>query len=305
MKKKLGNWVFITLFCTHFALLVLFFVVNFDKIAYAKIDLIRETALEVENPTDIREFTVTDKNKADKVPVLMYHRIIDEEDLMTNHYNEAGELHGTIVTTEQFEKQMKLLEEKNYHTLTLAEFQAFMKKDIELPKNSVLITFDDGFKDNYINGYPALKKYGFNATIFLISGRVDRNPREYDPADAQFLSEEDIFNSTDVFSYYGHTHDFHERDGNGESYLTIKTREEITKDLQKNFTIIGDTTAFAYPFGIYDNQTLDILEELNVELAFTIKDGMASPDDSLLEIPRRGIYPGTTLDIFEKLITYE
>ena len=40
-------------------------------------------------------------------------------------------------------------------------------------------------------------------------------------------------------------------------------------------------------------------------MAFTIKDGMAGPGDSMLEIPRRGVYPGTTLDIFELLITYE
>lgn len=303
--KKTTNLLFIIIFCAHFALLTVFFIQNFNEIAYGKINLTRDKPLDIKNTNLIRDFDVNADEKADKITVLMYHRIIDEKDLMTNHYNEAGELHGTIVTLEQFEQQMKLLHDRNFHTLTLPEFQAFMEKDLDVPKNSVLITFDDGFKDNYVNGYDVLKKYGFNATIFLISGRIDKNPREYDPADAQFLSAEDISKSTDVFSYYGHTHDFHERDVNGEAFLTIKSEEEITKDLQRNFYIIGDTKAFSYPFGVYNKKTLDVLKQLDVEMAFTIKDGMAGPGDSILEIPRRGVYPGTTLDIFELLITYE
>ena len=63
------------------------------------------------------------------------------------------------MTKEQFTKQMEYLHEEGYTTLTLPEFQAYMEEEIDVPKKSVLITFDDGFKDNYINAYPILKKY--------------------------------------------------------------------------------------------------------------------------------------------------
>lgn len=303
--KKFVNVLLLTLFITHFTLLTVFFVRNFNTIAHAKINFTRQVPLDIENPSELRDFEVTSKNKADKITVLMYHRIIDDKDLVANHYDETGNLHGTIVTLSQFKQQMKLLHDLKFNTLTMDEFQAFMKKDLEVPKNSVLITFDDGFKDNYMNAYKALKKYDFNATIFLISGRIDRDPRDYDPADAQFLSVEDIRQSTDVFSYYGHTHKFHERDEAGEAFLISKEKKDIKKDLEKNFKIIGDSTAFAYPFGAYDENTLDVLKQLDVEMAFTIRDGMAGPGNDMLEIPRRGVYPGTTLDIFEKLIIYE
>ena len=69
--------------------------------------------------------------------------------------------------------------------------------------------------------------------------------------------------------------------------------------------IVGSKTGFAYPFGEYNKETLEILDELGLEMAFTIKDGMAKPGESMLEIPRRGIYPGTTMDIFKLLLTYE
>lgn len=286
-------------------LLVGYFYKNFDTIAYAKFNLRMEKPLEIENTADVRDFKVKGRDKAEKITVLMYHRIIDQKDLDKNHYDKNGNLHGTIVTLHDFKEQMKYLKEKGFTTLTMPEFQAFMSEELEVPAKSVLITFDDGFKDNYINAYPVLKKHNFNASIFMITGNIDRNSPDYNPAEVQYLSITDINESLDVFSYYGHTDKFHKQDQNGKSYLVTKKYEDVKDDIQSGFKIIGNSDAFAYPYGEYNKSTLKILKELDTDIAFTIKDGMASPCDSRLEIPRRGIYPGTTLDIFEKLITYE
>ena len=305
MRKKLVNSAFIIIFILHFAGLGVLFAKNFDTIAFGKINFSIERPLDLEYSEEIRQFETGKKNKADKVPVLMYHRIIAEKDLQTVHYEEPGELYGTIVTKEQFQEQMEYLHTNDYTALTLEEFKAFMNDELQVPKKSVLITFDDGFKDNYINAYPVLKEHGLKATLFMITGRIDRDPREYDSLDAQFLTPEEIEKSTDVFDYASHTHKFHELDGKGSAFLVSKPKEEIHDDLEKSIEIVGTNTAFAYPFGKYDQETIEVLEDLDVEMAFTIKDGMAKPGSSMLEIPRRGIYPGTTMDIFEKLITYE
>ena len=304
MKKKY-NITFIAVFIIHFAALGTLFVQNFETIAFGKVQFASDKPLELDREHEIREFDVTKTTKAAQVPVLMYHRIIKSSDLQTTHYNEEGELYGTIVTQEQFTEQMHYLHEEGYTTLTLAEFQAYMEEEIEVPKKSVLITFDDGFKDNYINAYPVLKKYDLRATIFLIAGNIDRDPRDYDPADAQFLSVEDIEASTDIFDYESHTYKFHERDESGAAFLTSKPREDVLEDIEIGMELVGSKTAFAYPFGEYNAETLGILNELGMEMAFTIKDGMAKPGESILEIPRRGIYPGTTMDIFKLLLTYE
>ncbi len=304
MNRKL-NISLIIVFIVHFAALSTLFAQNFETIAFGKLQFISDKPLELNREHEIRDFEVTKKTKADKIPVLMYHRIIKSSDLQTTHYNEEGELYGTIVTEEQFDEQMHYLHKKGYTTLTLAEFQAYMEKELDVPKKSVLITFDDGFKDNYINAYPILKKYDLRATIFLIAGNIDRDPRDYDPADAQFLSVEDIEASTDIFDYESHTYKFHERDESGAAFLTAKPREDVLEDIEIGMELVGSKTAFAYPFGEYDAETLGILDELGMEMAFTIKDGMAKPGESMLEIPRRGIYPGTTMDIFKLLLTYE
>ena len=85
-------------------------------------------------------------------------------------YHSIGEknLNPMIIPTDKFSEQMKFLKENNYTTFTLDEVYNFFAGTIQVPKKSVVITFDDGYVDNYINAYPILKKYKFNATIFLI-----------------------------------------------------------------------------------------------------------------------------------------
>ena len=59
---------------------------------------------------------------------------------------------------------------ENYSTISLDDAANHHKQHIPLPVNSVVITIDDGFEDNFINGYQILKKYSIPATIFLTSG---------------------------------------------------------------------------------------------------------------------------------------
>lgn len=92
-----------------------------------------------------------------RVPVLLYHSI-DEE---------AGENAGLYVKTSEFERQMRYLYEHSYTPVRFAQTEAY--KGIEKP---VIITFDDGYENNYTNAYPILEKYGFTATVFLVSSTV-------------------------------------------------------------------------------------------------------------------------------------
>lgn len=80
------------------------------------------------------------------IPVFLYHQV-------NNLSN---------VKPDVFEEHLKILKEKNMNTITLSEYG---KK--ETPKNSVLITFDDGYYDNYKIVFPLLKKYNMKATVFL------------------------------------------------------------------------------------------------------------------------------------------
>jgi len=99
--------------------------------------------------------------------ILMYHRILDEEDIERDHIQA-----GIIVSRKVFEKQMAYISKK-YNLLSLKELTEILKKNQSPPSKSIVITFDDGWRDNYQNAYPIMKKYNIPAAIFLATDFID------------------------------------------------------------------------------------------------------------------------------------
>jgi peptidoglycan/xylan/chitin deacetylase (PgdA/CDA1 family) len=93
------------------------------------------------------------------IPAMMYH-----------HVNNGPE-DSISITPENFETQIKYLADNGYKSLFLSEFYSLMKH-WSIPKNVVLITFDDGYADNYEHAYPILKKYNIKATIFPVTSFI-------------------------------------------------------------------------------------------------------------------------------------
>ncbi len=89
-----------------------------------------------------------------KVPILTYHSIDDS---------------GSIISTspDKFRSQMRHLRDKHFNVISLKEVVTNIRKKSPLPRRSIAITFDDGFKNVYNIAYPILKNYGFTATVFL------------------------------------------------------------------------------------------------------------------------------------------
>jgi len=93
--------------------------------------------------------------------VLMYHRILDEADPEIDDVQP-----GLYVSRQVFEKQISFLS-KNYNVISGQELIESLIKRRSLPPKTVVITFDDGWRDNYLNAFPILKKRRIQATIFL------------------------------------------------------------------------------------------------------------------------------------------
>ena len=88
------------------------------------------------------------------IPVVMYHHV-SKADRELNVYPEV------------FEDQMKELSHRGWKTLSGDEFLYFIDNQEEKPKKCVLLTFDDGFADNYVFAYPLLKKFNMKAMMFV------------------------------------------------------------------------------------------------------------------------------------------
>ncbi|MBN2070029.1 MAG: polysaccharide deacetylase family protein [Candidatus Krumholzibacteriota bacterium] len=99
------------------------------------------------------------------VPVVMYHTIAPER---------PGWLWSHLVTpVDLFEGQMRLLREKGWNTISLTQLHSHMKDNAPLPDRPVVLTFDDGYLDNWVYAYPILKKYGHHAVIWMSTDFID------------------------------------------------------------------------------------------------------------------------------------
>ena len=103
----------------------------------------------------------------------MYHRVVDDEKY-------AG-VYDTHVTLENFEKQMKYIKDNGYETITFEDIANEEYKNRFNNKKYVVITFDDGYKDNLKNALPILKKYNLKKEdlIFSEKDKIHKSFKEY------------------------------------------------------------------------------------------------------------------------------
>ena len=101
-----------------------------------------------------------------KIPVLYYHKI--------DYPKKDAVYKGLYVTPEQFKRQIALLKFLGYHTINPKEILSFVKGHKIQVKKPLLITFDDGYENNYLNAYPVLKAAGFTSVIFISSGFIGK-----------------------------------------------------------------------------------------------------------------------------------
>ncbi|MFQ5353748.1 MAG: polysaccharide deacetylase family protein [Thermodesulfobacteriota bacterium] len=95
------------------------------------------------------------------IPVLMYHHVNPNSgDMIT-------------VTPEDFESHLKSIKEGGYRTLSLNELYGFIEGSFKCEERAVVLTFDDGYLDNFVYAFPLLKKYGLHAVIFTVAGWID------------------------------------------------------------------------------------------------------------------------------------
>jgi peptidoglycan/xylan/chitin deacetylase (PgdA/CDA1 family) len=95
------------------------------------------------------------RRQARAVPVLMYHHVSTSPGMIT-------------VTPDHFAAQMDYLASAGYRTIGAAQLAGFLSGE-DVPSKSIVITFDDGYLDNWVHAHPVLKRHGFTALCFLVS----------------------------------------------------------------------------------------------------------------------------------------
>ena len=188
-----------------------------------------------------------------QIPVLMYHSI-DEK---------CSKYSTLCVSPQRFKEQMEFIKRRGYKVLTIQEYISLINKPVwSIPHNLVLITFDDGYKNNFTYAYPVLKRLGFPACIFMVAAKVNQKDR----LSAQQLK---------ILSQNGITIGSHTLT---ERYLPHLTEEEIEIELCTSKKILEEITgkkiiALCYPTGGFNKSIQKIAQKCGYKIAFTTNRG--------------------------------
>jgi len=96
--------------------------------------------------------------------ILVYHDVTSGK--------RKSQIQNDSVILENFERQMKYLRENSFSPMPLQKLIWLIKSKKKIPKKSIIITFDDGYKSTYTNAYPVLQKYNIPATVFVAAGFI-------------------------------------------------------------------------------------------------------------------------------------
>ena len=223
---------------------------------------------------------IADIVEGSKILVLNYHQVDNKNNPLA-------------IPIADFDAQMKYLADSGCVTITPDELYAGLNGEIELPEKPVLITFDDGYIDNYTNAFPILKKYGLRATIFIIPAFTSSNPA--------YMTWEQL-KEMEAGGITIESHTFHH------PKLEELPDDEIRSELLNSKTTLEENLGhpiefLAYPTGTYNLHIAGIAQDVGYKGAFTIKYGIVDRGSNFFALERVPIFntaQNTMRDFYER-----
>ena len=244
-----------------------------------------------------------------KVPILMLHDFTDN----------ISNTDTRTITTAKFKEVLDTLEANGYKTVSFEELNKFVDGEIQLDDKVFLIAIDDGYRSNYTKAYPVLKEKNMKALISVIGWSVGRQtmPGGIIPINPHCSWKElKEMQDSGLVEIGNHTYDMHKYDeekpnerkgtiiNRGENLLLyrklfsediIKLSDLIYKNLKR------EDMVFCYPYGMYDEITEKLLDDLGYKITLTTDEGInyLTKGSSLKKLRRVNITMETDM---EKLI---
>lgn len=224
----------------------------------------------------------------------MYHAVT------TVNHDACGHVH---VPYEAFASQLRWLYENGYETITVSEIHQKRQSDTK----KVVLTFDDGYYSLYHLVTPLLKQYRFSATLFLTTYPVGANSyavlpgleKEYPEGDRPLTWEEleEMEHSCWDIQAHGHQHLVH-------NHLNVHA---LTAEVEKSkaaieFHLDKEVRYYAFPYGRYNYQSLQVLKESGFVNVFTVQPGLAHFSSAGFRIPRIEINRYVTPGMFARKV---
>ncbi len=229
-----------------------------------------------------------------KVPIVMYHHIVSEDDGSNN------------ITVDKFTSDLKAYKDAGYETIQYSDLINYVYDNVPLPDKPLIISFDDGYLSNYEIAYPLLKQMHMKAVISIIGWSVGK---QYDAVNAsEIIPHFDWraakeMSDSGIIEFQSHSFDLHaiQKDDQvrkgvlqlpGEDtmdYIQIfKADHELM--LEGMITNLEKRpTFFTYPYGYYNPFTEGLLKTLGYYGSVTVDEGInviSKDPNSLFQLKR-------------------
>jgi peptidoglycan/xylan/chitin deacetylase (PgdA/CDA1 family) len=290
---KLLYKIFSILIVIYFGFVAVLFVSSSDKDYDTSVSALGDTIsldkiqpqsnLEPVLPNSYNSLSSKSVEQKIKLPILMYHHVATVDKLPKT--DKVGI--GLRVSPAIFEKQLQALQSKKYTTVNSFQIQDYLDGKLALPENPILLTFDDGFKDNYDNAFPLLRKYNMTGDFAIITSVLGSG--EY----MNWDNLKEMKNARMGIASHTHSHCTSALKNGKKGYQEspveesqkpcskFATQEKLTtgqlkyefgeskKQLETNLGI--RVSHLIYPFGFYNQQAKDIAKSLGYSFATTVE----------------------------------
>jgi peptidoglycan/xylan/chitin deacetylase (PgdA/CDA1 family) len=222
------------------------------------------------------------------VPILVYHNL-------------APQAKGRMVLgAKRFEEQMRYLKIQGYRVITVQQFVEFVSLKRQLPRKSVMLTFDDGYRSFFQYAYTVLNELGFSATLFVYTDYVGAGANALTWADLKKLAEEGF----DVQAHSKSHGDMVRANKEAANEYEKRLESELTQPkalFQRNLGYVPEI--LAYPYGRQDDFVVRRTRERGYLAAFTVRRQGSPSFVDPYRIHRIQIYPEMSQDDFTKSLS--
>ncbi len=225
-----------------------------------------------------------------RVPILMYHYVSEPPEDADVYRLDLS------VPPELFAAQLDRIQAEGYTTISLEQLLRHLVQGAPLPEKPVVITVDDGYRDNYENAFPLLRERGMTAAFFIITDFIDEGRPEYLTWD--MVREMHAAGMT--IGSHGRNHvSLKDQDTDYLIWQALGSLETIQYEL-------GERPWFvSYPGGEYDQATIDIFKSANYWAGLTTIQGATHRSDDLFQLRRVRVRGTTTPDDLARLLALD
>ena len=216
------------------------------------------------------------------IPILMYHSIDDDNFELS-------------VSRKNFYNQMKLLSHLGFSSINLDEL--FYTPNLN---RKIIITFDDGYKNNLTNALPILKKFKFKSTCYLVSNLIgsyniwDENKK--------FYKKKELMNESDINEWLANDQFIGSHSLNHYNLQLIEKNSQLNeiisskKNIEDTFKVNIDS--FSYPYGRYNKSLLELVKSNYKFCITTSRSRLDLERHDRFRLPRVHVNKNTSLLIF-------